>query len=596
MTFPSTLRAGAFLALLAGACLLLASCEATFDTQDRAFCRKQQEVLARNFNKQIEMLSAAEKQLDAPIEAGEIPAGFAPWWAKDVDGNLFRNSVPTRKGLDDLLVLALRNSSQIKVFSDVPLIRETGIQEARGRFDTHVFAEAAYEYTNDPTGSLLTTGFAPGRFKQYETRAEAGVKKKLLTGADVAVSQRFARTGNNSVFFIPDKQATARLGLWINQPLLKGAGIEYNRSLIRIAKIDSQIARNEFIRQAESHLLEITRSYWNLYFSRSLCTQKRKLLADTTELVAQLAKRKGIDAMEDQLKRAQAAQAKRHADLVRVDMAIRNAEDRIKALINDPNFLPSSSAELVPADTPLYRRMEVDLKDTAATALENRPEIRQAFLQLKAAAIRREVSKNELLPQLDLILEMSIAGLDKAGSLTDGWDEQWEAHPSFLVGLEFDFPVENNVAKARDRRRRLEIRQQLAQVQTTVDTVLLEAKIAARELRTAARELDSRYASLQAATEDLRILQKRWESHAGGDAKPVVGYLQLLLDAQDRLANAQEAFSQTSAIYNVAMVNLQRAQGTLLTYEDIEIIEDEDEDDEGLPALRLIKKKAEATN
>jgi len=576
------------LPLIAAGCLLLASCEASFEDEDRAFSRATQQRLSGEFQKQVALLSEAEKRLPAADRKGaKVPGGFAPWWSKQAAGKLFEDSDVADQALDDLFARALKHSSQIKVFSEVPLIRETGIREARGEFDTHLFTEGHYSFNNEPVGTLLDTG-RTGRYRKWETYLEAGVKKKLITGADVKVSQELLRINDNSLFREPNPQAYAKLGLVIIQPLLRRAGVKYNRSWIRIAKLDSEIARNEFIRQTESHLLAIVRAYWNLHLTRSVCIQKRKLLADTAAVVARLEKRKDLDAIEGELMRARAALAKRRADLVRAEMGIKNAEDRIKALVNDPELLKSTKVELVPSGAPSFAELKVDMKDAAATALENRPEIAQAFLQLKAAAIRKNVAKNELLPQLDLILETAIAGLDRAGGLADGYDDQWGPHPGFLVGFKFDFPVENNTAEARYLRRRLEMRQQLAQLQTTVDTILLEVKISARELATSYREMNSRYESLRAAQEDLRVLQKRWASHAGAANKPAIGYLQLLLEAQERLAEAEEDFARASTIYNVAMVNLQRSQGTLLKYQDLKVTRTEDDQD--LPVLKLIRQ------
>jgi len=571
MDLRTGIRAVAAL-LLGAAAASLISCRPRLDEEDRAVGRSQQKRLADEFRKQIALLSAAEKSLAAAGVPAPLPPNLSPWWQSTAAGSLFENASASQHSLEDLYARALVHSQQIRVFSDIPLIRHTGVQEARGRFDTHLFVESAYEYTDEPVGSILRTGRVADRFKQYETRVEAGARKKLETGADVTLSQKIARTTNNSQFFIPDHQASARLALTVIQPLLRGGWTKYNRSFLHIAKIDSRIARDEFIRQAEGHLLEITRAYWNLYLARALAVQKRKLLTDTDTLVGKLSKRRDLDAMASQLQRAKAASAKRRADLVRADMAIKNAEDRIRALINDPNMPSGASGELLPADTPNIQGPQIDLKQIAAAALENRPEIRQAFLQLKAAAVRKNIAKNELLPQLDLILETSIAGLDKAGRITDGWDDQWKgAHPGFLIGLRLDMPVENNVAKARLRRRKLEIRQQISQLRTTVDTVLLEAKISARELATSFREMQTRHQSVAAAREDVRILQQRWQSHAGARNKPALGYIELLIDAQDRLAEAEEDFARSTVIYNVAAVNLQRAQGTLLKYEDLEV-------------------------
>ena len=575
--------------LLAAGGLMLASCQTRFEKDEQAFGHATQQRLANSFHQQIAELSQAEKHLPASGAAPKMPVDFEPWWNAPVCAKLFEGSRPAAYTLENLYVRALEHSSQIRVFSDIPLIRETGIQEARGVFDTHLFAETAYEHINEPVTTLLKTGTADDRFKQWDVRAEAGVRKKLVTGAEVTLSEELRRTTNNSAYFDPHRQATATLALTINQPLLRGAGCEYNRAHIRIAKIDTEIARNEFIRQAEGHLLMINQAYWNLYFARATCLQMQKLVKDTAGVVGKLDERKDIDSIDSDRMRAKAALSKRRADLVRAEVAVKNAEDHIKALLDDPTLLPTPQAELLPANAPSLRPIKIDMKQAAATALENRPEILQAFLQLKAAAIRKNVSKNELLPQLDLILASSLMGMDKAGGFAEGFDEQFKgnAHPGFLVGLKFDYPIENNTAKAVYLRRRLEIRQQLADIQTTVDTVLLEVKISAREVMTAYREMATRYEALQAAGEDVRVLGKRWDSSGGAD-KPASGYLQLLVDAQDRCADAEGQFTRSAVLYNVAGIALQRAQGTLLKYEDLQI--NRTKDDAGLPVVNISKK------
>ncbi len=576
--------------LLAACGLMLASCQTRLDKNEQEFGRATQKRLSDSFHQQIAELSQAEKHLPSTGAAPMMPVDYTPWWADGVCSKIFESSRPAAYPLEELYVRALQHSSQIRVFSDVPLIRETGIREARGEFDTHLFAEATYEHINEPVTTLLKTGVGgPKRFKQWESRFEAGVRKKLATGAEVTLSQELRRTTNNSSYFDPHRQSSATLALTINQPLLRGAGSEYNRARIRIAKLDTEIARNEFVRQAEGHLLSVNRAYWNLYFARATCLQIQKLVKDTAAIVSKLEQRKDIDAMESELMRSKAALSKRRAELVRAEVAVKNAEDRIKALLNDPTLLPNPQAELLPASMPSIRPVKIDMKQAAAVALENRPEILQSFLQLKASAIRKNVSKNELLPQLDLILSASLMGMDQAGCLLDGFDDQFHgAHPGFLVGLKFDYPCPNNTAKAVYQRRRLEIRQQLSGIQTTVDSVLLEVKISAREVMTAYREVATRYESLRAAEEDVRVLAKRWDS-SGSAQKPAVGYLQLLIDAQDRLASAEEEFARSSVLYNVATIGLQRAQGTLLKYEDLEI--NRSQGDAGLPVLNISKKQ-----
>ncbi|MHC4716791.1 MAG: TolC family protein, partial [Planctomycetota bacterium] len=574
-------------ALLAAACLLPASCNTVngYEDEDRAFGRQAQEALAEKLSEQVDALEGPAKAAPAAgTQPAALPAGFAPKWQKKVGEELFENAIPATHGLEDLFARTLVHSRQVKVFSDIPLIRETGIQEATGEFDHRAFGHAFYSMTDEPVGSTLTTGMS-GRYHRYRTEIKAGVKRKYHTGGEVTLSEMIARTTSNSIYFIPHRQAEAVLALTIRQPLLKGAGVKVNRSRIRIAKIDSEIARQEFIRQAESHLLEVARAYWSLYLSRAVCVQRRELVAATADVVAKLARRRDLDALESELLYARSLLAQRRADLVRSEMAIQSSEDRIKALVNDPELLTGRRAELLPADAPATAPMKLDVRQAAGKALETRPEIRQALEQYRAAMIRKNVAENQALPQLDFILETAMSGLDRAGPITAAMDDQWR-HPGLLIGLKWEHPVENNAAKARLIRRRLEIRQIVNQLRATVDTVLLEVKISAREVNTSFREMLTRHQALQAAEEDLRVLRERW-ANAGG-TKGAVQYLRLLLDCQQRLAKAQEDFAASSVEYNVAMVNLQRAQGTLLGYQDLQINRKTDDDD--LPELELRKK------
>ena len=194
------------------------------------------------------------------IAGEEIPSIYSQSWRKQAHNRL-GNGTSRSVSLEDLYVRAIHHSTQIKVFSDLPLIRETGIQEAKGDFDTKSFVQGQFAHTNNPVGSTLTTG-GPSRFIQDEWDLQSGFKKKFVTGTEVTLSQQFSRTKNNSIFFVPNPQSSAQLTLTVVQPLLKGAGIQYNRSVLQIARIDSHIAMSEFIRQAQSQLLEIARTYW----------------------------------------------------------------------------------------------------------------------------------------------------------------------------------------------------------------------------------------------------------------------------------------------------------------------------------------------
>lgn len=525
------------------------------------------------------------------------PGKVALWWQKDSTSSL-KEGADYPVSLESLYIMALQNSTQIRVFSDIPLIRETGIQEAKGEFDLHTFVEAQYERTNDPIGSILQTGFTQGRFKQDEYSGEAGLKKKMATGGEVTLSQEVGTLKNNSEYLVPNPQANARLKLSVVQPLLKGAGLAYNRAIMDIARIDSDSAMKEMIRQAESHLLEISRSYWSLNLARVTYLQKRKLYEQALTTSGEIKARADVDAVKGQLARAESAVAERRADLVRAELAISNSQDRIRALVNSPELTELSSPELIPTDRMMMTEYKVDLPSAAKKALAQRPEINQAFLQVRAAAVRERMQRNEVLPQLNLILEGYLAGLDQDYNTSQAYANQYgKGAPGAAVGLRLDFPVQNNVAEARHERRLIELRQQVNQLRTTIETALLEVKVSDREVRTSWRDYTAKLESVKAAEEDLAQFQARKDLDTQGKGEAAATssmttsyYLDSLLNAQKRLSVAEEELAAAAATYQVSIMNYERSQGNLLNYEDISVVRTKDNDN--LPLIQMQKGAA----
>ncbi len=516
---------------------------------------------------------------------GTVPSDFSPWWIKGQHNTLGDGDRSEGTSLEGLYVRAIHHSTQIKVFSDLPLIRETGITEAAGAFDTNSFLETRFDHRNEPVGNVLTTGDS-SRFRQDEWAVAGGLRKKLITGTEVQLKQELSRIDNNSIYFTPNPQTRATLSLQVVQPLLRGAGMTYNRSIMQIARLDSEVAMHEFVRQSESHLLEIARTYWALYAARVTYLQKAKLIDETARITDELNARQKVDAQKSQLFRAQSALADRRSQLIRAEAAIRNAQDRLKTLTSDPGLTGDAYVEIIPSDRLVLSNKGADAQSAARTAMENRPEIQQAFLQLRAASIRQNMSKNELMPELNLVLSGTLGGLDN--DYGGAYGREWNTGgPGYGAALVFSYPIENHAAKARYERRRIEMRQQINQLKTTVDTVMLEVKVSAREVGTAWREMQAKYAAVEAYTEDLATLEARKKMFTLDDNSQMGAYMDTLLDSQDRRALAEEDFIRAAADYQVSLVNMQRAKGRLLAYENVDVIRDVD--DRGVPLLRLEK-------
>ena len=547
--------------------------DATRDLQDFvAGSRKtrKQKPLSRSVSMTRVLPMEDDSASSQTVSSGESPPEPSPiWWGTSVQSQLRPGSRTVNVGLESLLVQALDHSSQIKVYSDLPMIRQTAVVEASAAFDPAAFLESRWDDQNDPVGNTLTTGGA-SRYKNNQMSTAAGLRKRTATGGKVEVSDRIGFQDTNSKFFSPNPQGTSKLVLNYTQPLMRGRGCEYNQSLTVLAEIDKEVAEDEFSRQLQSHLLEVTRSYWGLYLERALLSQKLRSLERAKNVHQLLLDRVSIDAVKPQVLRAEAEVATRCSDLIRAELAVQNAEARIRALVNDPSLGDSvSDVELIPVDGPSDIASDVDLSRSLATALQTRPEVTQAIKQIKAGCVRQEISRNELMPSLNLITETYLSGLQNNGSIGDAFTDQFHVGgPSYSVGLQFEVPLQNRAVKSRHERRRVELRQLQNQYQTTVHTLSLEVEVAVRELETSYSEMTSQKRAVEASAAQLDYLQKRWELLPGEDGTGAL-MLDNLLTAQERLVISENAYTQAWITYNLAIISHQRATGELLQSQDI---------------------------
>ena len=103
------------------------------------------------------LVRVAERIGPAGLQQESLPppvvTSFQPWWDVSVHAPLRDAPSTVEVSLESLLIAALDNSPQVRVFSDLPLIRETAILEANAAFDWRAFAETRWDDFSDPAGN-----------------------------------------------------------------------------------------------------------------------------------------------------------------------------------------------------------------------------------------------------------------------------------------------------------------------------------------------------------------------------------------------------------------------------------------------------------
>lgn len=485
------------------------------------------------------------------------------WWEPLVRGPLRDAPAQLAVSVDDLAVRALVHSARLQVVRQLPLIRETQVIEASAAFDWTSYLDSRWDDLSEPVGNVLTTG-GPQRFRDHVVGTTFGARQQTRTGGQFDLGQRLGHQNNNSQFLVPNNQATTRLALSFTQPLLRGGGRFYNESVVVLAQIDQQVAAASLTVQLQEVLLQVAEAYWNLYLRRGQLLQQQRLTQRAESILAELSGRRGIDAGLSQLLRAQAAVEARRAELVKTAYAVRAAEAEIRALINDPELGETERLELLPAGPLQTALLEADLAGAVPIALERRGEVSQALSQIKAASLRCDLSAQDVLPTLNLVLESYVAGLRGQSNVSRAWVDQFSVgEPGYSAGLQYEIPLGNRAAKARQRRRELELRSLQAKFRNTIEQLKLEVELAIYEMTAAYRSMEAKRRAMAAAEAQVEYASERWQRLPGEDA-PASLQLQDLLDTQLRLTDAEFGYLQAQIAYNVSLAGFKKSLGLLL--------------------------------
>lgn len=494
----------------------------------------------------------------------QMPLDFRPWWDDPVRQQAGLAPSTLGVNINSLVQQALQHSPQVQMLQAEPEVQQRIVRQEEAAFDWRTFLEARYDDLNDPVGNTLTTGNGDDRFNDNQFNWNGGLKRRTESGGQLEVAQRIGHQYNNSVFLLPNPQSTSRLELSFRQPLLSRSGAVYNESQIVLARINTSMAGDETLTSLQEHLSAVAEAYWQLYRARAEFYQRQKLLASARETLAMLEGRNQLDTIPRQTLRARATVARAESRMQRAVADIRNAESQLRLLVNDPAMLNSGPIELLPEEPPASVPLPTGLREALQTALVNRPDISRAIREMRSSSVKLGVSRNEILPRLDLLISSYVAGLEERSQFEDAISNQFsEGRPGYTVGLEFELPLGNRAAKARLEQRQWELQRAIAGFRTTVETSLTEVEIANREVDTAWRDLLGRYQAMVAAQNEVSYLRDRFQVLPMAEDSSIL-LLQDLLDGYERLADEESYFVKAQTAYALSLIQLRRATGTLM--------------------------------
>lgn len=533
--------------------------------------------------------SAQESSADHPNPTGQtVPPNLFDWHLPDPDANReqarrdleeaeaagktarirfitrtrelvesIHRSVQLRLSLEDVIRRTLENNYFIETQRFNPAVETTRLVEAEAAFDAVFFTNVQKSNIDRPTGSqLVSTDFD-------SLDVTAGVRKILPSGMSVSGSYRLGRTKTTLVFQQINPEYTTNFVLEMRQPLLRGFGIDANRAIIRVRRNDRRISEHVFRRQVRDKLREVEELYWRLVQARRDVMVSARLVTEFEQILAYLDARRDFDIIPVNLAATEANLAQTRADFIRRVAGVFDAEDRLIAAMNAEDVDLADDTEIVPTDVPLMTRVQTDRLAAVQSAIQHRAEINEQRLRVINAKINVGSLKNAELPKLDLTFRQTVDGL--AGNADGAFDEASRfKFIEYFIGIEFEVPVGNRGPRAAHHRASLQHAQQIAGLKQAFEEVILDVNLAKRRLDTTYDQIAPSFDSAQAREREVASIVARAE-------RKDLNTLNSELNARQSLATSRRNMLSAMVEYNIAIIDLERAKGTLLSYNNIVI-------------------------
>jgi outer membrane protein TolC len=467
--------------------------------------------------------------------------------------------------LERAVKAAVRNNIAVQFATLGPAIGEAQVAAAEAAFDWTFFSNLNWTNNDSPR---VTPAISSAENSQNVTN-QTGLRRQLAGGGRLTVQQELSYTDQHSpgATFNPNPASQLQYTLQYDQPLLRNAGSEVAQAEIRVARNAERNAVQTLKRDLLRITADVERTYWQLVQAhRDLLIIQRNV--ERGEKVRdQLKAREKIDANKAQIADVVARIESRRADVLRAETQLKTVSDKLKSLINDPDFPIGSEVVLLPADFAVDEPVKFNLLDSLRAAITFRPEIQQAILAIDDSSIRRIVADSARLPDLTLRLQTRITALQN--SFGDSYREIVDARfVDYIAGIAFEQPIGNRKAEADYRRRNLERLQSVMAYRNTIQQVVGDVKGALDRVVLNYRLIDQTRASRVANAESLRVHLVEKQELQGY----TVERLNLELQKQDLLASSERQEVQALADYNTAIADLFAAMGTLLERNQIQFV------------------------
>ena len=457
---------------------------------------------------------------------------------------------PLKISVKDAILIALENNRSLVVERLNPSIRQTFEEQEQALFDPTVEAEVSASRNDikslNPSGSY-TEGSVNDIYQ-----GSISFKEFFPTGTFVEAGAITNTTDSN---LYNDPFSSTRLGLSVTQSLLRGYGTNVNLARLRQSQLETEITQYELRGFSESLLAQVETTYWDYALSQRQIEIVEESLKLAKQQIAETEEMIRVGAMaEAELAAAQAEVAAQQQGLINAKSTMESTRLQLLRLLNPPGqTLWDRNVTLV--HPPTLPEIKLDRVEAhVALAIQMRPEMNQARLNIQLEGLEVVRTKNGLLPRMDLFIILGKTGYSDSfsGSVNDITGDSYDA----MAGLNFQYPIFNRDARAQNRRAILRQDQAEMALDNLKQLVELDVRNAYIEVNRTKEQISASSATRKFDEEKLRIETEKFRVGKSTSF--------LVAQAQRDLLVSRIAEVQALTNYLKALINLYRLDGSML--------------------------------
>jgi outer membrane protein len=480
-----------------------------------------------------------------------------------------------RLSIDEAVLLALEQNLGIRIQRIDPQIQDIVIAQSRSSWAPSLNASFSRNGQTQQSTSSLSGGALSvenGRFANG-----VGVSQLLPWGGAYRANWNNNRDTTTSLFFNFSPQLQSAVNLNYTQPLLRDFKIDQVRQQVQLS---SKLRELSDV-QLQAVIVQTTRNvktaYWDLSYAINNLTAQRQSLELAERSLRDNQRRVEVGTMAPiDIIQAQAEVATNEQNVIVAEAEIKRNEDRLRALIFDPDMANFWTTTLEPTDAAPYEEQAIDVDAAIRNALDKRSDLNQIKNSLAQNDINIRYFRNQTLP--DIAASVSYIATGTSGtqlspvdfsSITSGviparsvvanrsyssalGDIFQNNFPNWTVGVTVSYPIGSSTAETSLARARL----QAQQTQTQVKQFQLQI---ATQVRDVARQVRTNQQRVKAARTSRELQEKKLEAEEKKQAAGLSTTF-LVVQAQRDLAQARTLEIRAIADYNKSLVNFDAVQ------------------------------------